>query len=391
MDFNEQIDRRQTDSIKWDTAETVFDTKDILPMWIADMDFASPQPIKEALKKVIEEEILGYSYPGDSLLNAIRNWQKDKHNMLIEKDHILLSPGVLSSIAVTIAALTEPGDSVLIHDPVYPPFYAMPEKNNRQIYRSPLIISDGRYEMDFDNIEQQFKEKNIKLFILSQPHNPGGRIWSKEELVRLTDLCIHYGVTLISDEIHSDLVYSGNTCISPVTIDETYKDWIVTLHSATKTFNIAGVKASFMIVFNKKLRDQIVKVQEETELGIVNTFGMRATEAAFSDSREWHEALLLKLEANRDIVTAYFDENLPSISYMKPESTYLFWFNASQLGVEHDVLRKTFAKIGKIGLNDGISYGPSGGAYMRLNFAVPESLLMEGLDRIKLVFDHFNK
>lgn len=391
MDFEKIIDRKQTDSVKWDTIEETFNHPDVLPMWIADMDFDSPIPIKEALRRVIDEEILGYSFPGNSLLEAIIEWQKDYHDMRIEENDILFSPGVLSSIAITIAALTEPGDSILIHDPVYPPFYSMCEKNNRHIFRSSLILSEGRYEMNFKDMESQFKKKNIKLFILSNPHNPGGRVWSKEELIRLTDLCIKYGVILISDEIHSDLVYHENTCVSPVTLNESYKNWIVTLHSATKTFNIAGVKASFMIVFNEMLKNKIIKVQEETELGVINTFGMRATEAAFSNSREWHKALLSKLESNRRIVIDYFDKNLPNISYMNPESTYLFWFNASSLEINPSELRGTFADIGKVGLNDGISYGPNGGPYMRLNFAVPEPILIEGLNRIKSVFDHFSK
>lgn len=390
MDFDKVIERRQTGCVKWDSAENIFGSSEVLPMWVADMDFENAAPIKRALKDLIDNEVLGYTFPQDSLYSSIINWQKEKHGMAIEKEDILLSPGVLSSIAVAVQAFSEPGDSVLIHDPVYTPFCSMVEKNNRHVYRSPLKVVDGQYTMDFNDIENHFtSDNNIKLFILSNPHNPGGRVWSKEELIKLADLCKTHSVVLISDEIHSDLVYSDHKCLSPVTLDDSYKDTVVTLHSATKTFNIAGVKASFIIVFDPELRSKIVKAQEETELNAINTFGMHATEAAFSKSAHWHSELMIKLETNRSIVTDFFDKELPDVSYMKPESTYLFWFDASGLNVEASKLRETFADLGKIGLNDGISYGPQGKSYMRMNFAVPAPLLEDGLQRIKKVFKHY--
>ncbi|MER2064272.1 MAG: PatB family C-S lyase, partial [Alkalibacterium sp.] len=333
MDFEKIIDRRQTSCVKWDRVEKVFGSDKVLPMWVADMDYDNANTIKDTLRKMINDEILGYTFPPDSLYTSIIDWQKDKHKMRVEKEHILLSPGVLSSLAVAVQAFTHPGDSVLIHDPVYPPFHSMVNKNGRNVFRTSLKIKNGQYTMDYLDIEKQFKENNVKLFVLSNPHNPGGRVWSKEELVRLVDLCKAYEVVLISDEIHSDLVYREQTCLSPVTLNESYKDWVVTLHSATKTFNLAGVKTSFVIIFSDELKERFVKVQEETELDVVNTFGMRATEAAFSKSRDWHEALMNKLEVNRSIVTDFFDKELPNVSYMKPESTYLFWFDASRLGV----------------------------------------------------------
>ncbi|MDZ7834310.1 MAG: MalY/PatB family protein [Alkalibacterium sp.] len=392
MDFEKHVDRKQTASVKWDRAEKIFGSSDVLPMWVADMDFENAEPIKKSLRNLIDNEILGYTFPPDSLFEAISSWQESKHAMKTEKENILLSPGVLSSIAVTVQAFSAPGDSVLIHDPVYPPFFSMVNKNDRNVYRTPLKLEKGQYRMDFVDIEDHFKKNDdIKLFILSNPHNPGGRVWSKEELVQLVELCRTYSVILISDEIHSDLVYSDFSCLSPVTLDESYKDWVITLHSATKTFNIAGVKASFILVFNDSLKNKLVKVQEETELDIVNTFGMRATEAALAESESWHKELLSKLEANRSLVTDFFDKELPDVSYMVPEATYLFWFDASSLNIKDEKLRETFADIGKIGLNDGVSYGPNGKSYMRLNFAAPASLVEDGLKRIKKVFDHFNK
>ena len=392
MDFEKHVDRKQTASVKWDRAEKIFGSSDVLPMWVADMDFENAEPIKKALRELIDNEVLGYTFPPDSLFEAISSWQENKHAMKTEKENILLSPGVLSSIAVAVQAFSDPGDSVLIHDPVYPPFFSMVKKNDRDVYRTPLKLEKGQYRMDFLNIEDQFKKNaDIKLFILSNPHNPGGRVWSKEELVQLVELCRTYNVILISDEIHSDLVYSDFSCLSPVTLDDSYKGWVVTLHSATKTFNIAGVKTSFILVYDDNLKEKLVQVQEETELDIVNTFGMRATEAALAESESWHKELLKKLEANRSLVTDFFDTELPDVSYMVPEATYLFWFDASSLNIKDEKLRETFAEIGKIGLNDGLSYGPNGKSYMRLNFAVPTSLLEDGLRRVKKVFDHFDQ
>ncbi|MCC5894795.1 MAG: pyridoxal phosphate-dependent aminotransferase [Alkalibacterium sp.] len=387
MTFDKIINRTNTGSVKWDKISELFGDKDLLPMWIADMDFENAPPIKKALRHMISEEIMGYTFPKDSLYSAIINWQDTHHHMKVDKEHIQFSPGVLSSIGVIIQALTDPGDGILIHDPVYTPFAAMADRNNRTVHRSKLIIEEGQYIMDFDDIETTIKNPKVKLFILSNPHNPGGRVWNRNELSTLVELCIKHEVILISDEIHSDLVYPGYQSISPVTLKESYKQWVITLHSASKTFNVAGAKLSFIIVFDERLFKKIEDVLQLTELDAVNSFGMCATEAAFSESEEWRHELLAYLELNRQTIMAFFDDHLPYVSYMTPESTYLFWFDASPLNIEPDKLREFFVEKGKIALNDGISYGPNGQAYMRMNFAVPHSVLIDGLNRVKTVFD----
>lgn len=387
MDFNKLINRKNTRSIKWDKAERLFGSGDVLPMWVADMDFDNPEPVKKALIDMVHNEVLGYTFTNDSLYEAIINWQAEHHDMDLKPKHISFSPGVLSSIAVAVQAFTKEGDGVLIHDPVYTPFSSMVKKNNRTVFRSNLLTAGNKYVMDFDDIDYQMHQHNIKLFILSNPHNPGGRVWSKKELDTLVRLCIKHDVLLISDEIHSDLVYSPNKVVSPVTLKEEYKEWVITLHSATKTFNLAGVKASFIIVLDRKLKTKFKAVQQQTELDIINSFGMCATEAAFSQSAEWHRDLLQYLKENRQLIIDFFDNELPAVQYMVPESTYLFWFDASSLNIESTQIKKTFAEIGKIGLNDGLSYGSNAPEYMRLNFAVPKSVLLDGLKRIKKVFD----
>lgn len=390
MDFNKIVNRVNTGSIKWDKAERLFGSSDVLPMWVADMDFDNPSPVKEALHNMINYEVLGYTFPKDSLYQSIIDWQSEYHGMTLKRSHISFSPGVLSSIAVAVQAFSQEGDGVLIHDPVYTPFSSMVKKNNRIVYRSNLLIKDNKYTMDFADIDRQMAEQNIKLFILSNPHNPGGRVWSEEELIQLVSLCIKHKVLLISDEIHSDLVYDPYKVVSPVTLKESYKNWVITLHSATKTFNLAGVKASFIIVLDPSLKAKIKTVQQQTELDIINSFGMCATEAAFRQSREWHQELLKYLYENRQLIMDFFDTYLPDVPYMVPESTYLFWFDASKLNIESKKIKQAFADKGKIGLNDGLSYGDNAPDYMRLNFAVPKSVLSEGLNRIKEVFDQYD-
>lgn len=386
MDFNVLINRKDTGSIKWDKAERLFGSTDVLPMWVADMDFDNPEPVKEALINMVRNEALGYTFPKDSLYQAVIDWQAKHHGMDLKRSHIRFSPGVLSSIAVAVQAFTEEGDGVLIHDPVYTPFSSMVKKNNRKVFRSDLLTRDKKYVMNFEDIDKQMAENNIKLFILSNPHNPGGRVWSREELDKLVTICIKHNVLLISDEIHSDLVYAPNEMVSPVTLRDEYKKWVITFHSATKTFNLAGVKASFIIVLDGKLKAKIKAVQQQTELDIINSFGMCATEAAFNQSNEWHSALLHYLDENRKAIIDFFENELPDVEFMVPESTYLFWFDASTLNIESSKIKKVFAEIGKIGLNDGLSYGSNAPEYMRLNFAVPRSVLLEGLARIKKVF-----
>lgn len=387
MNFNKEVARKNTGSVKWDLLGEFFGDDTILPMWVADMDFDNAVDIKTALTDLVESTVLGYSFPTEKLYQAIIDWQADRHNMTLSQTDILFSPGVLTSLAVCIQALTEVGDGILIHDPVYTPFSTMVTNNNRILYRSPLRLKDQKYIMDFQYIEKQFSTHNITCFILCNPHNPGGRVWSKDELVTLVELCKHYDVILLSDEIHSDLVYKEATCLSPVTLDEGYKDFIVTFHSATKTFNIAGVKASFILVYDEVMRNKIIKVQEQTEVGSVSNLGLCATETAFSKCKDWHDGLMTHLENNRKTICDFFDTHLPHVSYMVPEATYLFWFDASTLNVPNNQLKETFTKVGKIALNDGISYGPTGDCYMRLNFAVPEAMLEDALNRVKKVFD----
>ncbi|MBT2731975.1 MalY/PatB family protein [Carnobacterium sp. ISL-102] len=390
MDFNfdEFIDRHEQNSIKWGYPKTLFGDDPILPMWVADMDFANPPLILNELKKLLDQRILGYTFPPDTLYQAIINWQEEHHNFALTAHDILFSPGVVPSIALLIQTFTKEQDAVMIHDPVYNPFETMVTLNNRRVVRSSLINIDGLFRMDFKDIEQQFIHENIKLFILSNPQNPGGRVWTKQELIQLADLCQKHQVLLCSDEIHGDLVYQPERFFPVAAINEAYKEFVITLTAATKTFNLAGTKNSMIFVQNETLRSALVLAQAKTEQNSINTFGYAATEAAFTTGGPWLKELLAYLKINLDTICTFFDTKLPEVSYMKPQGTYLFWFDCSTIGIPDESLTDHFAKVGKIGLNAGSAYGPAGAQYMRLNFAAPHAVVVDGLDRIKYAFDH---
>lgn len=385
--FDEVIDRKDSLGLKWNNLDQLFGTEDVLPMWVADMDYANPKPILDALKKVLDGRILGYTAPPDSLYQAIIQWQKERHQMELTKETILFSPGVVPSIAVIIQALTNEQDAILIHDPVYTPFSNMIELNKRRCIRSTLLLEDNQFKMDLEDIEKKISEEQVKLFILCNPQNPGGRVWSKKELTALAELCKKYHVLLISDEIHGDLIFSPNQFTSLVTLDSSYQDFVLTLSAATKTFNIAGVKLSMIYVHNPELLKKIQHYQECIEQSGLNTFGYVATEAAFTQCGPWLEELMETLSHHLDKITTFFDKELPQVKYMKPQGTYLFWFDCSTLNLTDEELMNRFIHVGKIALNAGVAYGPGGSQYMRLNFAAPDELIEEGLKRIKCVFD----
>lgn len=390
-EFDVVRDRRHSNSVKWDGLKAVYGEEDLFAMWVADMDFDPAPAIRDCLTNVAANQVLGYAKPSDQFFETYINWQKEQHQIDLKEKEILLSPGVVGSIGVLIQSFTAQGDGILIHDPAYNGFTPIIEDNKRQLYRSPLRIEDGKFRMDYENIERQIKQNNIKLFLLSNPHNPGGRVWSKEELVQLIELCIKYDVLLVSDEIHSDLIYSKYKMTSAYTLDEKYFNHIVVLHSVTKTFNIAGVKISTILVKDEVLRDRIEEVQSYFQQSTINSFGLVAMEAAFGHSQAWHRNLLKYLEDNRNFIIDFFDEYLPEVEYMVPESTYLMWFNAATTGYSGADLNQYFVKEGRIALVNGLKYGESSPTWTRLNFGTSRSILEDGLNRIKNAFENAKK
>lgn len=384
--FDQRNERRHTNSVKWDSIATTYHKDDLLPLWVADMDFTAPPSVKQALLSYVEQGIYGYTLFGDDLYAAIINWQKKRHNYDIKKEDILFSPGVVPSIAVSIEAFTSKGDSVMIHDPVYPPFAQMVEENKRKLVRSPLKVVNGHFEMDFITMEAQMIKEDVKLFILCNPHNPGGRVWSKTELKQLGDLCKKHHCLVVSDEIHQDLIFAPYQHETFHNIDPSFADFSIVLTAATKTFNLAGIKNSMIFVQNPKLKAAFTAVQAKSEQDTINTFGLIGTKAAYEGGETWLTELLDYLQKNSAFTIEFLQKNLPQVKIMPPEGTYLFWLDFSAYNLTDTALNKKMIDEAGVVLNGGFTFGPNGKQHMRLNIACPKSTLQQGLEQIARAF-----
>lgn len=386
-DFNIVHNRRNTNSLKWDSIEKTYGEKELLPLWVADMDFQTSPAILEALKTTAEQGILGYMPAPDSLYQAIQSWQQRRYGYVVPKEAILFNSGVVPSIACAVQAFTEPGEAVLIHDPVYPPFTSVVKQNGRKVVRSSLVVEDGHFVMDLAEMEKQIIAENVRLFILCNPQNPGGRVWTKSELEEVGKLCAKYDVIVISDEIHQDIVFEPNVFTTFNNVHPTFKDFSIILTSATKTFNLAGIKNSMAFIENPQLRRKFVTVQQINQQHEINSFGYVGTEAAYNYGEQWLNELLAYLQENIAIVSDFFKEHLPKVTVMKPEGTYLVWLDFSGLDLNDASLQDKLVHKGKVVLNAGISFGPEGSNCMRLNIACPKETLIDGLKRIEKSFE----
>ncbi|MDA9461158.1 putative aminotransferase [Enterococcus mundtii 3F] len=381
--FDEIVSRLNTDSVKWDAISQTYHMDDLLPLWVADMDFLAPQGVTTALENYLQKGIFGYSIVPDGLYRSVIDWEKRRHHVTLTEDNILFTSGVLASLSLAIQAFTAPGDAVLIHDPVYPPFGAIVENNERQLIRSPLNKKADHFEMDFQDMEEKIVSNKIKAMILCNPHNPGGRVWTKEELKRLSELCLTYDVFLFSDEIHQDIIFSEYEFTSMQTIDPALSRLLITFTSATKTFNLAAIKNSMVFIKDQDLKNRFTKQLEKNQHQGINTFGLLGTQAAYETGEEWLNELLVYLEENVQEVITFFTKHLPDVKVMKPEGTYLIWLDFSAYTDDDRLLEKKLIEKGRVVLNPGISFGPSGHCHMRLNIACPRSVLKEGLLRIQ--------
>lgn len=381
-DFDTVYDRHKTNSVKWDSIEASYHETDLLPLWVADMDFPAPPAVQQAFKDYAAHGIYGYTIEPPALRKAVIEWQKRRHQYELAENEIMFFSGVLAGVATAVQALTEPGDAVLIHDPVYPPFADMVKRTHRKLIRSSLIEKNNRFEMDFADLEEKFNTYPVKALILCNPHNPGGRVWSRDELRTLGELCRRYQVLVLCDEIHQDLVFSGTKLTSFQTVDPSFAEFSLVFASATKTFNLAGIKNSLLFVKNPELKKKITAKQLENFQQEINTFGLIGTEAAFSAGEQWLDSLLPYLQENIDFVIQTLHDQLPQVTVMKPEGTYLMWLDFSAFGLSDSELFNTLIHEAKVVLNPGITYGASGKQRMRLNVACPRKTLAEGLTRL---------
>lgn len=385
FDFDKLINRKQSSSVKWDLLKELYGESDLLPMWVADMDFEPPTAVTEAIKERVEHGIFGYTYTPKTTNQTIKNWLYNRHSWDIRQSSIVYHSGVVPAIATCIQAFTKPGDSIIVHAPVYRPFFDLIEKNKRIPVFSPLLLENNQFYIDFDDFEQKLQQ-GAKLFILCNPHNPGGRVWTKEELTKIADLCRQYDCLILSDEIHSDLVYKPNRHIPIVSLHEDYEDFIITCIAPTKTFNLAGLQASAIIIPNKELRNTFKNAQAQQGMGMINIFGIVGMEAAYQHGEQWLEALLDYIAENIQLVKEYIGEHLPQISVMEPEGTYLIWLDCRKLGLSDKEIQERLVKKGKLALEPGSKFGQGGEGFVRINLACPHETVMDGLQRLKRAF-----
>lgn len=385
FDFDEQINRLNTDSVKWNGIKMIYGTEDILPMWVADMDFASPHQIKEALMKRVEHGIFGYGVPSSEINTVVKHWVKRRYKWDIKEEWLIPSSGVVTSIAFAIQALTEKGDKVLIQTPVYYPFYSMIENNGRKIVKNPLVLKNDKYEIDFNDFEDKLKS-GVKLFILCSPHNPVGRVWTRKELEKMGELCERYGVYIVSDEIHADIIYEPNVHTPMASLNRYWENNSITCIAPSKTFNIPGLQASVMIIPSSEIREKVRTVQGTIGFHGLNIFGNVAMEAAYKYGEEWLEALLPYLQKNRDALIQFIREEIPELNVVAPEGTYLVWIDCRKLGLSDDEIKERLIHRGKLGLEPGVKYGTEGAGFVRMNIGCTYKTLQDGLKRLKRAF-----
>lgn len=387
-DFDEVINRKETDSIKWDSAilEMMFGAPDLLPFWVADMDFKVAQPIIDAIIKRAEHGIYGYSKKTDSYYDAIINWTRRHFNWEIKKEWIEFTPGIVPAINYLIQTFCMPGDKVLIQQPVYYPFKKAIENNGCHVVDNTLIFNSEYYEIDFIDLEEKVKDPKVKMLILCSPHNPVSRVWTKEELTKIGQLCLDNDVLIISDEIHNDIVYSGNRHIMFASLCEEFAMNSITCTAPSKTFNLAGLQTSNIIIPNPELRKRFKRILERNSIGMISPLSLIAAEVAYNHGEEWLEQLLEYLEGNIEFVDEYLKEHLPKAKFIKPQATYLGWIDLREYEEDGSKLEKLIIEKGKVALDGGTWFGEGGNGFMRLNFACPRSLLEEGLKRMCLAF-----
>jgi cystathionine beta-lyase len=387
--FDKVIARDGTASVKQDGCVDYFGTSDILPLWVADMDFAAPDAVTRALTQRAENPIYGYTFYPESMVDALISWLKKRHGWTVERDWIVMAPGVVTSLFASVMAFAEQGEGVIVQPPVYAPFFSAVTTNQRRLIENPLILVDGAYHIDFEHLERCAAD-GAKILLFCSPHNPVGRVWSKAELVQLLSITRRYGITILSDEIHADLVYldlkltedSTGEQYTTLALLANEGDKIITAVAPSKTFNIAGLGLSALIVPNPAQRVTLKKVFNSLHLSNTNPFSIAAFEAAYRGGEAWLDALLVYLRDNRDFVSEYLKKNIPAIRLIQPQGTYLLWLDCRDLNMTDLKLEEFFVKEAKVGLNLGKSFGKGGSGFMRLNIASPRSVIAEALNRI---------
>lgn len=380
--FDEIVIRRGSNSYKWDSVES----DNILPMWVADMDFRTAAAVIEALAKRVQHGVFGYTKVPQAYYDATIDWFARRHNFVIEKDWILFTTGVVPALSAIIKALTKPGDKVLVQSPVYNCFFSSIRNDECGLVTNPLVYKDGTYSIDFDDLEQKTADPAVKLMLLCNPHNPVGRVWTKLELTRIGEICQRNNVIVVSDEIHCDLTYHGHTHIPFASISEEFRQNSVTCIAPTKTFNLAGLQVANIVAADSEVKKKIGKALNVNEVCEINAFAIEALIAAYNDSEEWLDELREYLYDNYLYLKEFFHNNLPQFPVLPLEATYLVWVDCSVLNIPSEEIEQMLLEKENLWINEGTMYGEAGEGFIRINIACPRQLLIDGLERIKNVF-----
>lgn len=379
--FHHTINRRGTGSVKWDSHEN----QELLHAWIADMDLKVPEPIQTALTERLKHPVFGYTFPTEEVKETVCHWTKSQYNWEIQKDWIVFSAGIVPALSISVQAYTKESDNVLVQPPAYPPFFEMVTTNNRNLLYNPLQLENGTYKIDFEQLELQFQQ-GAKLMFLCSPHNPTGRVWTKEELTKLGSLCNMYDVTVVSDEIHADIIFANHTHTPFASLSEELANRTITCIAPSKTFNIAGLQASIIIIPNKELRERFAAVQYRQGFHGLNIFAYEAIQSAYTKCNDWLTDLKGYMEENAAFATQFIETHIPKLTVVQPEGTFLLWIDCSKLGISAEERTKLLVENGKIVLEPGEKYGAGGEHFIRLNIGCPRSVLEEALCRVQRAF-----
>lgn len=385
--FDEVIDRHNTACLKYDFAVQRGRPQDVLPFWVADMDFSIAREIQEALLTRCQHAIFGYSESDDAYFSAVHDWYAKHFGWETQQEWLTKTPGVVFALAMAVKAFTKAGDGVLINQPVYYPFSEVIKDNKRELINAPLVLKDGKYSLDFADLEAKIVAHNVKLYILCSPHNPVGRVWTREELQKIGDICLKHGVVIVSDEIHSDFVWGENKHTVFATLGEKYAQNCVVCTAPSKTFNIAGLQVSNIFIPNKKLRQAFRHEVAAAGYSQVNTLGLVACEAAYRYGEDWLLQVKEYIADNIKFVNAYLQEKLPQIKMLEPQGTYLVWLDCSALGLTAEEREQWLWHKAHLWLDGGGIFGPEGQAFERINVACPRSTLEQGLAQLKRAVD----
>jgi len=378
--FDRVIDRSNSYSIKY---EPLWRGKpaDVLPLWVADMDFATPPCVQEALISRAKHGIFGYSEPDAAYFDVMRKWFEERFNWPVRSDWLTITPGVVNALYIAVRSLTEPGDGIVIQQPVYYPFESSIRKTGRQLLINELVYSDGHYSIDFQDFEEKIKQS--KLFILCNPHNPVGRVWNADELIRMGEICLRHGVTVIADEIHQDFIFSGHKHIVFAALNQDFANITVTCTSPSKTFNLAGLISANIFISNKELREKFKEEYTRAGLSQPGVMGLISCKAAYQDGAQWLEQLINYLEGNIAFLKTYLSNNIPKIKLVEPEGTYLAWLDFNEFDLSSQKLDEAITQKGKLWLSAGHTFGKGGKGFQRMNAACPRSVLHDALERLK--------